>query len=243
MDHQSSDRLNYADFDHDIEREAEPQPDAPKLNRHQRRRANALRFLDPAKVCRPITVREAGRLMRIAEKMEVGTKARGKRNGALGYTGLRVLKALVYHFMNRRTGACYPSYAALMEATGLCRQAVANALCRLEETKLVTVTRRLVRKAVHRLSPLTGAPEVVHLTVQGTNLYNINIPAKGALIPLPWRASRRKPKAVLAESARTTGNQSSRQADDKKRGLESLNAALQRMATNVTRRTGAKLAV
>ena len=97
---------------------------------------------------RPIDRNQAARILYLAERLEVATKAKGCRNGCLGATGLAVLRALLLRFQNRATGICCPSYAALQRATGLCRQAVADALDRLAGAGIVQWTRRIVRDAM-----------------------------------------------------------------------------------------------
>ena len=170
--------------------------------------------------------------MQLAESLERRTKPSGKRNGSLGYTGIRVLKALMALFANAKSGLCCPSYTALQAATGLSRQAIADALHRLETTKLLTITRRLVRARIVRRSPITGAVESFIAVVQGSNLYAFNVPAPGALIPLPWRPTRRKLVLVTRpEFTTTTGNQTQGSGERKKGFAEpAIAAALDRMA-------------
>ena len=205
-----------------------PEPGQPR-----RRVRQSLRFVREADHCRPIDRNDRARILFIAENMERRTKSKGRKNGALGYIGLRVLRALILTFANAKTGLCCPSYTALMCATGLCRQAIADALHRLESTKLLAITRRLVRERITRVSPITGLVETITQTVQGSNLYAFNVPAPGALIPLPWRTSRRRPKfaSVQAESAIPTENKHHSQAN-KKNWLQ-LNSALDKMARNL----------
>jgi hypothetical protein len=51
--------------------------------------------------------REVGVILKAAERLDDLTKAKGRRNGALGYTGLKVLKALLslVDFSHRPAGA------------------------------------------------------------------------------------------------------------------------------------------
>ena len=112
-----------------------------------------------------------------------------------------------------------------------CR-ADSDALHRLETTKLLTITRRLVRARIVRRSSITGAVESFIAVVQGSNLYAFNVPAPGTLIPLPWRPTRRKPVLVTRpESTTTTGNQTQGSGERKKGFVEpAIAAALDRMA-------------
>ena len=93
----------------------------------------------------PISRDQRVRILRRAEAIERVTKARGKQAGALGQSGLRVLRCLLFDFANTATGRCDPGYRAICRATGFCRETVAGALTRLEATGLVEIVRRMVR--------------------------------------------------------------------------------------------------
>lgn len=88
---------------------------------------------------------DKARIIFCAERQEIRTKQPGKRDGAIGQSGLRVLRCLLQQFHHSVTGLCDPGYTAIQARTGLCRQAVANALQRLEQAGVVTILRRLVR--------------------------------------------------------------------------------------------------
>jgi DNA-binding MarR family transcriptional regulator len=93
----------------------------------------------------PISRDQRIRILRRAEAIERATKARGKQAGALGQSGLRVLRCLLFDFANTATGRCDPGYRAICRATGFCRQTVAGALARLEAMGLVEIVRRMAR--------------------------------------------------------------------------------------------------
>jgi hypothetical protein len=173
-----------------------------------RRYRKGLAFVRESDHCRPLDRNDRARILFVAQNLERRSKEKGKKNGALGYTGLLVLRALILAFANVKTGLCCPSFTAIMLSTGLCRQAVSDALHRLEATKLVSITRRLVRERITRTSPITGLLETFVQAVQGTNLYSFNVPGENAVIPLPWRTTRRRAKfaGVQPESANTTEN-------------------------------------
>ena len=170
-------------------------PTAKPTRRHRK----GIGFVREADHCRPLDRNDRAKILFLAEQIERRSKAHGKKNGALGYIALRVLKALLCSFMNAKSGLTCPSYTALQCITGLSRQAISDALHRLEATKLVTITRRLVRERITRASAITGLIETFEQTVQGTNLYSFAVPDKGALIPLPYRSSRRRPHIVKPE--------------------------------------------
>jgi hypothetical protein len=66
----------------------------------------------------------------------------GQHGGAVGPTALKVLEALVFDFMNFRTGQLDPSYAAIARAANVSVRAVASALQRLKELRIINWVRR-----------------------------------------------------------------------------------------------------
>jgi hypothetical protein len=86
---------------------------------------------------------DKARIIYTAEKIELRTKAKGKKSGAIGQSGLQVLRCLLFGFHNSATGRCDPGYT--QARTGLCREAVAEAIKRLEATGIICALRRLVR--------------------------------------------------------------------------------------------------
>ena len=145
----------------------------------------------------PLDRNTRAKLLYLAERLERRTKAPGRRNGALGATGLAVLRALLLRFANGRTGLCCPSYTALQACTGLCRQAIADALARLETTGIVKIVRRIARETITRVSAITGQPERIVTTVQQSNLYAFSEPADRAeRLPLPPANARPFPPAA-----------------------------------------------
>ena len=144
----------------------------PSVRPERRRyRSNAVFVRDPASLSTPLDRNARARLLALAEGLERRTKNPGRRNGALGYIGLAVLRALVLRFANSKSGLCSPSLLQIQAATGLSRQAVADALARLEASGLLRITRRIVRTVVDRVSPITGLPERFIGTVQAPSLY------------------------------------------------------------------------
>ena len=148
--------------------------DTPRPSRWERNRYRhgAIYVRDPAAHSTPLDRNAKARLLFLAEALDRRTKAPGRRNGALGYVGLAVLRALVLRFHNSRSGLCYPSILSLECATGLCRGAVCDGLARLERAGIVRIIRRIVRAAVTRVSPITGLTETYVGTVQSSSLYS-----------------------------------------------------------------------
>jgi hypothetical protein len=192
---------------------AQIQPEPPKPSRWERRayRHNAIYVSDELAHVTKLDRNQRAKLLWLAEAHERSEKAPGRRNGRLGYTGLAVLRALVLRFMNSRSGLCCPSYTALMCSTGLCRQAIADALARLEHAGIVRIVRRIARERITRLSPFTGEPETIVTTLQQSNLYSFGSPQPGRLAlpapnPRPF-PSRRQGHLNLVYSADRKPNQ------------------------------------
>lgn len=161
--------------------------DAPRPSRWERNRYRhgAVFVRDPASISTPLDRNAKARLLFYAEALERRTKAPGRRNGALGYVGLAVLRALLLRFHNSRSGLCCPSIMKLQTATGLCRGAVCDALARLERSGIVRIVRRIVRERITRVSPITGMVEQYVGTVQSSNIYSFAEQAVGSFEHLP----------------------------------------------------------
>ena len=120
-------------------------------------RHNATFAHDPRPYFRALDRNERARIVFLCEALERRTKGPGQRNGQLGYTGLAVLRALIFGFLNRATGALYPSYDAIQRRTGFCRSSIAHALARLERCGVLTITRRLCARVPYRRFPISSA--------------------------------------------------------------------------------------
>jgi hypothetical protein len=143
---------------------------------------------NPLEQSTPLDRNQRARLLYLAEHLERATKAKGRRNGCLGYVGLAVLRCLLLGFHNAKTGLCCPSYAAIQARTGLCRQSVARALQRLMAVGVLGVVRRLERVAI----------DGIVRCQQATNLYRFIVPA--GLVPVPLvvpRARAEKPAPTI----------------------------------------------
>ena len=82
------------------------------------------------------------RLWHRARDFDRGTHQPGRHGGAVGPTALQVLHALIFDFLNHRTGRLDPSYAAIARQAGVCVRAVAMALKRLRELGILNWVRR-----------------------------------------------------------------------------------------------------
>jgi len=76
------------------------------------------------------------------------TREPGCHGGGIGLTAMTVLECLIFKFHNWKSGRLDPSYDALQKATGLCRQAVADALAKLKALGVINWLRRCVAEFV-----------------------------------------------------------------------------------------------
>jgi hypothetical protein len=84
----------------------------------------------------------AVRLWHRARDFDRGTHQPGRHGGDVGPTALAVLHALIFDFLNYRTGQLDPSYAAIARKAGVCVRTVASALKRLRELGILAWVRR-----------------------------------------------------------------------------------------------------
>lgn len=90
----------------------------------------------------PMPKKAAVRLWHRARDFDRGTHEPGRHGGAVGHTALQVLHALIFDFLNHRTGRLDPSYAAIAAKAGVCVRTVATALKRLREIGILNWVRR-----------------------------------------------------------------------------------------------------
>jgi hypothetical protein len=90
----------------------------------------------------PLAKKAAVRLWHRARDFDRGTHQPGHHGGAVGHTDLAVLHALIFDFLNHRTGRLDPSYAAIAHKAGVCVRTVASALQRLKALGILHWVRR-----------------------------------------------------------------------------------------------------
>jgi hypothetical protein len=90
--------------------------------------------------------KQAVKLWHRARDFDRGTHQPGQHGGAVGHTGLAVLHALIFDFLNHRTGRLDPSYAAIAAKAGVCVRTVATALQRLRELGILNWVRRCAER-------------------------------------------------------------------------------------------------
>ena len=97
--------------------------------------ANPVRFV-------PLAKKAAVRLWHRARDFDRGTHQAGRHGGAVGAAAMQVLHALVFDFLNHRTGRLDPSYAAIAAKAGVCVRTVATALAKLRDLGILNWVRR-----------------------------------------------------------------------------------------------------
>lgn len=125
---------------------------------------------------RPLDRNDRARVLMRAEALERRTKAKHKRDGVLGQSALTLLRCLLSHFQNAKTGRLDPSYTQMQKITGFCRETIAKALKALENAGILEIMRRIVRERcrvwVEELKKFSYYDRVV----QTTNAYMVNFP-------------------------------------------------------------------
>lgn len=149
-------------------------PAPARRNRGFSYRGGARFVMNVDACCTPLDRNQRARLICQAESIERRTKAKGRKSGILGQTGLAVLRSLIFDFSNRSTGLCCPSIKSIQLKTGFCKQTVVKAIRALEAVGLIRVVRRLVRRVI----------DGIVRCVQGSNLYSFQLDGKIAIVPL-----------------------------------------------------------
>jgi hypothetical protein len=94
----------------------------------------------------PMPKKAAVKLWHRARDFDRGTHQAGHHGGAVGHTALQVLHALIFDFLNHRTGRLDPSYAAIAQKAGVCVRTVASALARLKALGILNWMRRCAER-------------------------------------------------------------------------------------------------
>jgi hypothetical protein len=90
----------------------------------------------------PIGKKKATKLWHRARDFDRCTHQAGKHGGAVGHAALQVLHALIFDFMNYKTGQLDPSYERIAEKANVCVRTVATAIKRLRELGILNWVRR-----------------------------------------------------------------------------------------------------
>jgi hypothetical protein len=162
-----------------------PEPLGPFMREARRFRKGAV-FADARAVSIPLDRNGQARVLFLADQLERRTKLPGSPRLHRPGCPARPSPAL----LQPQERLVLPVLCRPPEHTGLCCASVATALARLEASGLVKIVRRLVRKPITRVSPITGFQEVITATLQDTNAYSFGEPRP---IPLPVIAARVRP--------------------------------------------------
>jgi hypothetical protein len=125
---------------------------------------------------RPISTKSRALVMDRAEALERSTKAFGQRDGVLGQSALMVLRALLFHFFDPKSGQLDPSYKQIQKQTGFCVQTIAVALKRLERAGILEIRRRIERKGKQLWNEMSRRFVWLRRIEQMTNAYMVNVP-------------------------------------------------------------------
>ncbi len=96
-------------------------------------------------------------------------RRRGQHRGPLTRATLDVLRTLLWHFHNRSSGRCFPSYERIADSARVHRATVARAIAALEREGVLTWENRLVRQRV-AIESLFG-PQWVMVPRRTSNAY------------------------------------------------------------------------
>jgi hypothetical protein len=112
----------------------------------------------------PMPKREAVKLWHEARRFERQTRQPNHQDGALGRNGLAIVHALLFDFINYKTGALYPSWEALAEAANISARSVGRGLAKLKEAGVL----HWLRRCVEAVAPAGG-----FLLRQISNAYHV----------------------------------------------------------------------
>jgi hypothetical protein len=90
----------------------------------------------------PMTRKAARRLWHDARRFERQTRVPGRQDGAIGRNGLAILHTLLFDFLNFKSGALYPSQAAIADKAAISESSVTRGLAKLKAAGVVNWLRR-----------------------------------------------------------------------------------------------------
>lgn len=94
----------------------------------------------------PLSKRQAVRLWHDARRFERQTRQPGRQDGAIGRNGLAILHAMLFDFVNHRSGALYPSWAAIAAKACVSVRSVGRGLAKLRAAGVLHWLRRCVEE-------------------------------------------------------------------------------------------------
>lgn len=127
---------------------------------------------------KPIDRNDRARILHLAERLNANTRQPGQHGGCLKDSGLQVLRALLFQFLNCRTGRLDPSIDTIARHVGHSRQTIVSALQRLRAAGFISWVQRVVMVDVDgQLRPR-----------QTSNAYTVGAGLQAAgFMPSGWR--------------------------------------------------------
>lgn len=105
----------------------------------------------------PMSKRDAVKLYHHARRFERSTRRPGQQDGKLGRNGLAVLHALLFDFLNHRSGQLDPSYAAIASRACISIRSVGRGLVKLAAVNVLSWVKRCIYGGAGALVQLTNA--------------------------------------------------------------------------------------
>jgi hypothetical protein len=90
----------------------------------------------------PMSRKQATILFHEARKFERQTRSKGRQDGRIGRNGILVLHALLFDFLNYRSGALFPSRAKIAEKAAISLSSVDRGLKKLKAAGMLNWVRR-----------------------------------------------------------------------------------------------------
>ncbi len=138
----------------------------------------------------------------------------GQHRGPLTRATLDVLRTLLWHFHNRASGRCFPSYERIADSARVHRSTVARAIAALEGEGVLTWENRLVRQRV-AIEGLFGPQWVLvpRRTSNAYRFYDYRRDAFGRPVDLPSSPKSQKPTGTPSqENQKLAHEQAEREA-------------------------------
>ena len=124
----------------------------------------------------------------------------GQHRGPLTRATLDVLRTLLWHFHNRSSGRCFPSYERIADSARVHRSTVARAIAALEGEGVLTWENRLVRQRV-AIEGLFGPQWVLvpRRTSNAYRFYDYRRDAFGRPVDLPSSPKSQNPTGTPSQ--------------------------------------------
>jgi hypothetical protein len=144
----------------------------------------------------PMPKRQAVRLWHEARGFERQTRQPGRQDGALGRNGLAILHALIFDFLNFRSGALYPSRRAIAAKAAISERSVGRGLAKLKAAGVLNWLRRCVGELIDGRFTLRQETNAYGICPQSCWRGYRALPAAPVPDPATWGAT--PPVDVLA---------------------------------------------